>query len=108
MNVSDYQGRARETAIYDEKYKIMYPALGLAGETGEVCDKIKKIYRDNEGVVTEEKKKELSKELGDVAWYLANLASDLDLNLGKILAENIEKLKSRAERGVLGGDGDNR
>ena len=108
MNFDEYQEQARATAIYDKKYAILYPTLGIAGESGEVAEKIKKVYRDNDGVVSEEKKKEITKELGDILWYIANLASDLNISLELIAFTNIEKLNSRKERGVLQGSGDNR
>jgi NTP pyrophosphatase (non-canonical NTP hydrolase) len=85
-----------------------YPALGLAGEAGEVADKIKKLYRDHAGVATYEFREQLKKELGDVLWYLDDLASDFGFTLKDVARENIVKLKSRKERGVLGGSGDNR
>lgn len=103
-----YQERAKTTAIYPESAKVTYPALGLAGETGEVCEKIKKVIRDCGGEVSDEKREEIAKELGDVMWYMAALASDLGLSLGDVAIGNLVKLASRAERGKLHGDGDNR
>lgn len=108
MNFNEYQNKAVSTAIYPRCYQITYPALGLAGETGEVCEKIKKVLRDNNGDFTPEKIIEIEKELGDQLWYIANLANDLGLLLDTIAVKNIEKLLSRKERGVLGGSGDNR
>lgn len=109
MEFNDYQKEARKTAIYPNLGKnFVYPTLGLAGEAGEVAEKVKKIIRDGNGEVTAEKKEELSKELGDVLWYVANLAEELGLNLDDIAKRNLEKLKSRQERGKLKGDGDNR
>lgn len=108
MNINDYQNDACNTAVYPNQYAIMYPALGLAGEVGEVCNKIKKIFRDNEGRVSIDVASDLESELGDVLWYLAVLAADLELDLGEIAEKNLEKLASRAERGTLQGSGDNR
>ena len=108
MKLSEYQKEAVKTAIFDEKYKLMYPTLGLAGEAGEIANKVKKIFRDFDGEITEDHKTELEGELGDVLWYLAIVAYDLDLDLGKIAQHNLDKLRSRQERGVLGGEGDNR
>ena len=108
MTFKEYQSEAVSTAIYPDHLEILYPSLGLAGEAGEVCEKVKKIFRDNEGVVTEEKRQDLQKELGDVLWYIANIASDLQLDLQTIADANIAKLKSRKERNVLNGSGDNR
>lgn len=102
-----YQEDAQTTAIYRDELRVIYPTMGL-GEVGEVQGKIKKVFRDKEGKFDEDTKKEISKELGDVLWYLAVLARDLDLSLDDIAKENIAKLKSRMERGVIGGSGDNR
>jgi NTP pyrophosphatase (non-canonical NTP hydrolase) len=104
-----YQEKAWETAIYPSKgNNLYYPALGLAGEAGEVCNKIKKIMRDQHGVPTPEQKHEIAKELGDVLWYLATLATELDSHLGCIAGNNLEKLADRKKRNMLGGSGDNR
>lgn len=108
MEVNDYQKSALKTAIYPEEQKIIYPTLGLTGEAGEVSDKVKKVLRDNEGIFSEERKKEIAKELGDVAWYLAVCANDIGYSLEDICRMNIEKLASRKERGKLNGSGDNR
>jgi NTP pyrophosphatase (non-canonical NTP hydrolase) len=86
---------------------IVYDGLGL-GEAGEVQGKIKKVIRDNGGIITEEHKIELMKEAGDVLWYLASLCDNLDVTLEDVANENIEKLKSRHERGTVHGSGDNR
>lgn len=109
MELKDYQEKSRKTAIYPDAGKnYIYPTLGLAGEAGEVSEKIKKAIRDNAGEITEEKKNEIEKELGDVLWYVSQLASELNLSLDEIAEKNIEKLYSRMERGKLGGSGDNR
>ena len=104
MNFSTYQVKARQTAIYDkEKYAIIYPALGLAGESGETVEKVKKFIRDGQL-----DRDGLIKELGDVLWYLANMASDLGVSLETIAEINIEKLEKRAANNTLQGSGDNR
>lgn len=109
MEFGEYQKLARKTALYSGAgNNFAYPALGLCGEAGEVAEKIKRVVRDGRREVSESEKKEISKEIGDVLWYLANLASELDLNFGDIARDNIAKLKSRQERGVLHGSGDNR
>lgn len=108
MEFSDYQREARKTATYPViGHGIIYPALGLAGETGEVLDKIKKIFRDHGGVV-QDHKQDLIAELGDVLWYLATLCDELGTNLEYVAFCNIEKLTSRQLRGVISGNGDNR
>lgn len=109
MNFNEYQQKARETAIYPNKdNNFIYPTLGLVGEAGEVAEKIKKVIRDENGVISEEKRGEIKKELGDVLWYLANLSKELNIELEDVALGNIEKLFSRMERDKLHGDGDNR
>lgn len=109
MTFEEYQKESRKTALYpDNGNTIIYPTLGLAGEAGEVAEKVKKIVRDDAGKISEEKRADLKKELGDVLWYISQLASELDLSLNEIAEANIEKLFSRMDRGVLGGSGDNR
>ncbi len=106
MQLSAYQIAARRTAIYPEEAKVTYPALGLAGEVGEVCNKIKKVTRD--GLSIDDIRSDLFKELGDVLWYLSALAHDLDISLENLAEQNLEKLQTRQERGTLQGSGDNR
>ena len=90
MDLRDYQTRSRRTAAYpDVGANIVYPTLGLAGEAGEVAEKIKKLIRDDGGVLGDERREALGAELGDVLWYVAKLAS-------------------RQQRGVLSGSGDDR
>lgn len=109
MDFSEYQKESRKTALYpDAGNNFVYPTLGLVGEAGEVADKLKKTIRDDDNVITDVKKKEVEKELGDVLWYIAQVASELDLSLDDVAQKNLEKLFSRKERGVLGGSGDNR
>jgi NTP pyrophosphatase (non-canonical NTP hydrolase) len=109
MNFEDYQKKSRKTALYPnvgENY--IYPTIGLAGETGEVSEKIKKVIRDKNGKIDDETRELIKKELGDVLWYVSQLASELGLSLDEIAEKNIEKLYSRLERGKLQGNGDNR
>jgi NTP pyrophosphatase (non-canonical NTP hydrolase) len=103
-----YQFLATTTAIYPKKHSVIYPTLGLCGEAGEVAEKIKKTIRDGDGEITEEKKKEIAKEISDIFWYLSALASDLELSVEGLAIKNLEKLFDRKNRGVLGGSGDNR
>ena len=105
---NDYQKDCLKTAVYPKECKVMYPSLGLAGESGEVCDKVKKIYRDDNRIVSDEKKKEIAKEIGDVLWYCAALCSDLGISLETVAHLNREKLQSRMERDMIHGSGDNR
>lgn len=109
MLINEYQESALETSFYPKSdHSLVYPALGLTGESGEVADKIKKIIRDKDGKATEEDKRELSKELGDVLWYVAILANELGYTLEEVAQMNINKLQSRKERNKLHGSGDNR
>lgn len=109
MNFNEYQEKARQTAIYPDKdNNFIYPTLGLVGEAGEVAEKIKKVIRDDLGIISEEKKVEIIKELGDVLWYVANLAKELNVDLESVALANLEKLQSRQKRDELHGSGDNR
>ncbi|MCC6905299.1 MAG: nucleoside triphosphate pyrophosphohydrolase family protein [Anaerolineae bacterium] len=109
MELSEYQQKAAHTAQYPGVgNNFIYPALGLAGETGEVCEKIKKVIRDRGGEVDAETREAIRKELGDVLWYVSQLATELGLDLEEIARGNIDKLISRRARGVLGGSGDDR
>lgn len=108
MTLNEYQQCALETAVYPQQYKVIYPALGINGEAGEVADKVKKIIRDNNGDISDEKRLEIAKEVGDVLWYCATLSHDLGYSLDEIAKMNYEKLSSRKQRGMLGGSGDNR
>lgn len=108
MDFKEYQDFIEKTAVYDESHKIIYPALGLGNEAGEVQGKVKKVLRDNNGEFTDEAKKAIGKELGDVLWYLAATAKDLGISLESIAKDNVEKLLDRLERGVIQGSGDER
>jgi NTP pyrophosphatase (non-canonical NTP hydrolase) len=108
MELSDYQRLSRRTAEYPREAWLAYPALGLAGEAGEVAEHAKKAIRDDGGSVTEERRAAMAKELGDVLWYVAQIASELGLELEDIAHGNLEKLLSRQRRGVLSGSGDER
>jgi NTP pyrophosphatase (non-canonical NTP hydrolase) len=108
VELSDYQRKSRRTAEYPREAWLAYPALGLAGEAGEVAEHAKKAIRDDGGQISEQRRASMSKELGDVLWYVSQLASELGLDLNEIAEQNLEKLLSRQRRGVLSGDGDDR
>lgn len=109
MNFAEYQKKSRKTAVYPKAgSNIYYPSLGLAGEAGEVANKIKKIMRDKDDVITDEDRESLKGELGDVLWYVAQIATELGITLDSVVEKNIEKLMSRMERGKLNGEGDER
>lgn len=114
-----YQKEAHTTADYPapemfseghNSYEMnyVYPALGLAEEAGEVAGKFAKAVRDNNGVIDEDRKREIKKELGDVLWFVAELCTCLDTSLKEVAELNLLKLASRKQRGVLHGSGDNR
>lgn len=111
MDFNEYQEKASQTAIYPNKNSItglMYCTLGMCGEAGEVSERVKKLYRDHDGAISEDMKKDIIKELGDVLWYLSGIAKELNISLDEIATTNIEKLFSRKERDMLHGEGDNR
>lgn len=108
MQLSEYQALSRRTAQYPRQAWLTYPALGLAGEAGEVAEHAKKAIRDDQGTVSDERREAMAKELGDVLWYVAQIATELGLDLDQIAEGNLEKLLSRQRRGVLSGSGDDR
>ena len=109
MEFNDYQAKSRKTAKYSAiGHPVIYPTLGLVNEAGEVAGKIKKVFRDKDGQINSETRDALKAELGDVLWYLAQVATELDLTLDEIAEYNIAKLMDRLERGKIKGDGDNR
>jgi NTP pyrophosphatase (non-canonical NTP hydrolase) len=110
MNLNDYQKQALTTAAStgDEFKDLLHWVLGINGEAGEVAEKLKKIIRDKDSVISQDDKQELSKEVGDVLWYLAVFAHQLGVPLEDIAQANLDKLQSRKQRGVIGGSGDNR
>ena len=105
ITATAYQEQAKETAIFPPDRALEYLTLGLVGEAGEVANKVKKVIRDNKIYKSDV---DIGSEIGDVHWYCAMLCDCLDLNLGKLMEDNLDKLRSRKERGVLGGSGDNR
>lgn len=123
LTLNDYQKMAETTAIYREVCvdqvnpndfdeidlrRLVYSTLGLAGEAGEIANKVKKIIRDNDGLVTRDVRTALRAELGDVLWYVACLAGDLRTDLSTVAQENLDKLAKRAQENKIQGSGDNR
>lgn len=112
--VAQYQVKAHEFADYNHgtingnTAEYLYPALGLAEEAGEVVGKFAKAIRDHNGVIDENRKNEIIKELGDVCWFVAELCTILNVNMYDVMDKNIGKLTSRKNRGVIHGNGDNR
>jgi NTP pyrophosphatase (non-canonical NTP hydrolase) len=86
----------------------LYYVLGVAGETGELVEKVKKLFRDSQGIVTEKFRQQIIKEMGDILWYMARLCSWFNISLEEVARENCIKLNSRLERNKIHGEGDNR
>lgn len=109
MTFREYQLKAKETANYPEKdHNFIYATFGMMGEAGEVGEKIKKIWRDKNKEVNETDRLEIKKELGDVLWYLSQIAEELKIDFDDVAETNIIKTHSRLERNVIHGFGDNR
>jgi len=108
MKINEYQEWTDKTAIYPKNAGIAYTILGLASETGEVAGKFKKVVRDDNGILTEERKNQLIDELGDVFWYCTRLATELNIPVEEVLQRNHDKLEDRLNRNVIQGSGDNR
>ena len=109
LTFNQYEDEAYAMAIYpDQGRNITYPVLGLAGETGEVADKVKKCLRDHGGHFNEQRMQDLIKEMGDVLWYLVALSREIGISLESVAQQNLEKLRDRKTRGRLQGEGDER
>ncbi len=113
MDFNQYQKEALKTDSYGGKGEITSLAfinklLGLVGESGEVAEKFKKIYRNNNGVMSLEEKDLIIKELGDVLWYLSVISNYLEVPFSEVAKKNIEKLRDRLERNVIKSAGDTR
>jgi len=103
MTFDEYQAKAVKTAIYKAEHQVIYPSMGLVNEAGEVVGKVKKILRDGKF-----DREAIADEIGDVMWYMAALCRDLNVNMSDVAQRNLDKLKDRQERGVIGGSGDKR
>jgi NTP pyrophosphatase (non-canonical NTP hydrolase) len=104
MDLNEYQREAQKTSIYPASAKIIYPALGLAGEVGEVANQVKKIIRDDGGQLTDDRKMKIIDELGDVLWYAAAITNDLGLSLEIVAQKNLFKLSNRRTNNLIRGD----
>lgn len=108
-NFDVYQQESRKTwNQIPMNHSIVYPTMGMVNEAGEVAGKVKKIFRDRGGEITEADREALKQELGDVLWYMAQICTELNLSLQEVAESNLTKLFSRLERGQIKGDGDNR
>lgn len=113
MKFDEYQEKAKKYDFFEATEDLkavgfIEKILGLSGEAGEAADKIKKILRDKDGVVSDEDRELIVKELGDTLWYLAAIARYLGVPLSRVASGNIEKLESRYQRNKLHGEGDER
>lgn len=113
MKFDEYQEKASSTDLFEpsgdlSEVGFIEKVLGLAGEAGEVTDKVKKVLRDKDGVFSEDDKKAVAKELGDVLWYLSNISRYLGVSLEEVAKMNLAKLSDRAKRGKIHGAGDER
>lgn len=113
MTFEEYQKQAITTLTNDHSFgdvtpELLAQVLGLVGESGEVAEKFKKIVRDKQGIISNEDKLELVKELGDILWYISAVAHLLDIDMQQVAQGNLEKVLSRKARGTTKGSGDNR
>lgn len=103
LDFRSYQDMAAQTAVYKAEHQVIYPALGLAAEAGEVANKVKKILRDGNF-----NREAIADEVGDCLWYIAALCRDLNVDMKELAKNNLRKLHDRKSRGVIQGSGDNR
>ena len=113
MGFDEYQERAKKYDSFEKTEDLkaigfIEKLLGITGEAGETADKIKKILRDKDGSISDEDRLAISKELGDVLWYLAGVARYLDIPFSEVAKGNLEKLESRWQRNKIHGEGDER
>ena len=111
MDFDDYEKLATRTVTFEDKpleHQLMYVALGVAGEAGEIAEKVKKIIRNDDGIVSDEKRSALKSEIGDVLWYLSQLSRILGFSFSDAARANVAKLEDRALRGAIKSTGDTR
>lgn len=115
-DLDHYQQWTETTAIYKESVldfleeteenqadflALIYAGLGLAGETGEVIELIKKQYRNHAGELSPEFADAIKDEVGDVLYYLARVCEEAGFDLSDALINNMDKLEARKRRGTL-------
>jgi len=113
MNFNEYQKKIEVTDRSGDAQKLLghpinYYMYGMVGEIGEVFEKTKKLFRDHKGIPSEDFKTEITKEVGDVLWYLTRYCSFFDITLDDVASTNIDKLMKRLKEGKIHGSGDNR
>lgn len=108
MDMLEYQHWTRRTRKYGDEWSVYYPTMELAAEAGEIANLVKKIPRDDDNVLTADRRDKIAKESGDVLWALARLLDDCQLELGDIAQLNIDKLEARLKQGTIQGSGDDR
>jgi NTP pyrophosphatase (non-canonical NTP hydrolase) len=113
MNFNEYQEKCAYSDVGTSAQDCINPGwlyyvLGIGDEAGELLGKIKKLFRDHNGVITDEFKKDLIKEMGDYHWYSARLCSAFGIDYNEVAIQNLKKLKKRVENGTIHGNGDNR
>lgn len=108
MYLNEYQAESKKTAIFPPGRSLEYLFLGICGESGEIAEKAKKIIRDKQGIFVDDDREAIKLELGDVLWYIAQIATELDFTLEDVAKANLEKLFSRMERNKISGEGDKR
>ena len=111
MDFNEYEEKASDTAIFNDRsleYKLMFLGLGVTGEAGEIAEKIKKIMRNDNGIVSDEKREGIKKEIGDVLWYLSQLSRTLGFSFEEAAQGNIAKIMDRKVRDAIKSEGDDR
>lgn len=108
MEFKKYQKESKKTAVFPPGRSLEYLFLGICGESGEIAEKAKKVIRDKNGIILGDDREAIAKELGDVLWYVSQIATELDYDLEEIAKKNLEKLFSRLERNKIQGSGDDR
>lgn len=106
MTFNEYQKEAFKSSFYEGD--LSYKALAINGEAGELAEHVKKMLRDDDGILTNIRREALKKELGDILWYMSMMAKELGISFDDIAVSNLVKIRDRKERGVLRGSGDNR
>lgn len=102
MEANTYQNRTQDTAVYPGRHTpsgLNYTILGLVGEAGELANKLKKVYRNQDSVYAN--REVFVDELGDVLWYAAAFAKELGVSLEEVMEKNLAKLQARKESGTL-------